>query len=140
RRVPRLGWPHASVHSCVPAEQRLAMRTEDHPVEYGFFEGVIPEGEYGGGTVLLWDRGTWKPLSDPHKGLAKGRLEFTLDGSKLHGRWNLMKIRGRQSRDADKAWLLIKGRDEIARSAGEYDVTAALPASVATRRRLHDLA
>src|SRR4029434_8229690 len=79
-----------------PGEKRLAMRTEDHPVEYGSFEGVIPEGEYGGGTVLLWDRGTWEPMGDPHQGLAKGKLDFVLRGKKLRGRWTLIKIRGRE--------------------------------------------
>ncbi len=135
-----LSWAVPKGPSLDPAEKRLAMRTEDHPVEYGSFEGVIPEGEYGGGTVLLWDHGIWKPLGDPRKGLAKGKLEFTLDGSKLHGRWTLVKIRGRQSRDADKAWLLIKGRDESSRSAGDYDVTGALAESVATGRGLDEIA
>ena len=135
-----LSWAVPKGPSLDPAEKRLAMRTEDHPVEYGSFEGVIPEGEYGGGTVLLWDQGTWNPLGDPRKGLAKGKLEFTLDGRKLHGRWTLVKIRGRQSRDADKAWLLIKGRGEYARSAGDYDVTEARPESVATGRGLDEIA
>ena len=116
------------------------MRTEDHPVDYGSFEGVIPEGEYGGGTVMLWDRGTWEPVGDPRAGLAKGKLEFVLHGEKLHGRWTLVKIRGRASRDADKAWLLIKGRDEAVRAAADYDVTGALPESVTTRRSMDEIA
>src|SRR5262245_33983932 len=123
-----------------PHEKRLAMQTEDHPVEYGSFEGVIPEGEYGGGTVLLWDHGTWEPISDPQRGLAKGKLEFHLNGEKLHGRWTLVRIRGRQTRDAGKAWLLIKGRDDTARPAGEFEVTDALPKSVASDRTLDDIA
>jgi bifunctional non-homologous end joining protein LigD len=123
-----------------PGEKRLAMRTEDHPVEYGSFEGVIPEGEYGGGTVLLWDRGTWEPMGDPHQGLAKGKLDFVLRGKKLRGRWTLIKIPGRESRDADKAWLLIKARDDAARSSGDFDVTGMLPKSVATDRALEEIA
>ena len=115
------------------------MRTEDHPVDYGSFEGVIPEGEYGGGTVLLWDRGTWEPVGDPRKGLATGKLEFVLHGTKLRGRWTLVQIRGRERRDAGKAWLLIKGRDETARPSADYDITAALPESVATDRTLDQI-
>src|SRR5262245_60377497 len=70
-----------------PANKRLAMQVEDHPLEYGGFEGVIPKGQYGGGTVMLWDRGTWEPVGDPHKGYREGNLKFTLDGEKLHGGW-----------------------------------------------------
>ena len=135
-----LSWAVPKGPSLDPAEKRLAMRTEDHPVDYGSFEGVIPEGEYGGGTVLLWDRGTWSPVGDPRAGLAKGKLEFVLHGEKLHGRWTLVKIRGRASRDADKAWLLIKGRDEAVRAAADYDVTEALPKSVTTRRSMDAIA
>jgi len=135
-----LSWAVPKGPSLDPGDKRLAMRTEDHPIEYGSFEGVIPEGEYGGGTVLLWDRGTWEPVGDAGKGVAKGKLEFVLHGTKLHGRWTLVKIRGRQSRDADKAWLLIKGRDDAARAGGDYDVTAALPDSVATDRRMDEIA
>src|SRR5262249_15372680 len=86
------------------------------------------------------DRGTWEPIGDPRAGLTKGKLEFVLHGEKLRGRWNLVRIRGRESRDAGKAWLLIKGRDEAARAAGDYEVTKALPKSVATERVLDDIA
>jgi bifunctional non-homologous end joining protein LigD len=135
-----LSWAVPRGPSLDPGDKRLAMRTEDHPIDYGSFEGVIPEGEYGGGTVLLWDRGTWEPVGDARKGLTKGKLEFVLHGEKLGGRWTLVKIRGRQSRDADKAWLLIKGRDDAARSSADYDVTAALPDSVATERGMDEIA
>src|SRR5262249_21664313 len=135
-----LSWAVPKGPSLDPAEKRLAVRTEDHPVEYGSFEGVIPEGEYGGGTVLLWDQGTWEPVSDPQEGIRKGKLEFILHGKKLRGRWTLVKIRGRGARDAQKAWLLIKGRDETAQSAADYDVIEALPKSVATRRGLDEIA
>ena len=80
------------------------MRTEDHPLEYARFEGVIPAGEYGAGDVRVWDRGTWRPESDPERGLARGVLDFTLAGEKLRGRWHLVRMRG-------GSWLLFKGRD-----------------------------
>ena len=93
-----------------PADKRLAMMTEDHPLDYGDFEGIIPAGEYGGGTVLLWDRGTWEPLEDPHKGLRAGSLKFRLDGEKLQGGWTLVKIKGRDA---------ARRREELAAHQGE---------------------
>ena len=78
-------WAVTRGPSHVPGEKRLAVHVEDHPLEYGGFEGTIPKGEYGGGTVIVWDRGRWQPIGDPHKGFAKGHLEFELDGEKLHG-------------------------------------------------------
>jgi bifunctional non-homologous end joining protein LigD len=122
------------------AEKRLAMRTEDHPLEYGGFEGIIPAGQYGGGTVLLWDRGTWEPIEDPHAGLAKGALKFRLKGEKLQGAWALIKIKGRDAREAEKTWLLIKERDDAVRPLAKYDVTVARPESVATGRSLEEVA
>src|SRR5512139_1847522 len=80
-------WAVPKGPSLDPGEKRLAMQTEDHPVEYADFEGVIPKGEYGGGSVLLWDQGTWTPIEDPQAGLRKGRLVFELAGKKLRGRW-----------------------------------------------------
>ena len=89
-------WAVTRGPSLVPGEKRLAVAVEDHPLEYGSFEGTIPKGEYGGGAVLLWDRGTWTPIGDPHEGLAKGHLEFELHGQKLNGRWHLVRMqRGR---------------------------------------------
>jgi bifunctional non-homologous end joining protein LigD len=123
-----------------PADKRLAMHTEDHPLDYGDFEGVIPEGQYGGGTVLLWDRGTWTPLEDPHKGYRAGKLKFRLDGEKLRGGWTLVKIRGRDARDDEKSWLLIKETDETARPAAQFSVTDKMPLSVATGRDLETIA
>jgi bifunctional non-homologous end joining protein LigD len=122
------------------AEKRLAMRTEDHPLEYGGFEGIIPKGEYGGGTVLLWDRGTWEPLEDPHAGMVKGALKFRLHGTKLQGAWALVKIKSREARDADKTWLLIKERDDKVRPLAQYDVTEARPESVVSGRSLEEIA
>src|SRR6266576_162278 len=89
-----------------PADKRLAVHVEDHPLEYGDFEGIIPEGNYGAGAVIVWDRGTWTPVEDPLAGLVKGKLLFDLNGYKLKGRWTLVKIKKGQ-----KEWLLIKERD-----------------------------
>jgi bifunctional non-homologous end joining protein LigD len=123
-----------------PADKRLAMHTEDHPLDYGDFEGIIPEGQYGGGTVVLWDRGTWEPIEDPHKGYRTGKLKFRLDGEKLKGGWTLVKIRGRDARDDEKSWLLIKETDETARPGSEYNVTEERPESVLTGRDLDQIA
>jgi bifunctional non-homologous end joining protein LigD len=117
-----------------PAEKRLAIQTEDHPLEYGSFEGNIPAGEYGGGTVALWDRGTWEPTEEPHTGLAKGALKFRLHGDKLQGGWALVRIKSRNPRDRDKTWLLIKERDDKVRTLAEYDVTTARPEGVLSGR------
>src|SRR5438477_5872800 len=87
-------WAVPKGPSLDPADKRLAMQTEDHPLDYGDFEGVIPKGQYGGGTVLLWDRGTWEPIGDPQEGYAKGHLKFRLDGETLHGEWNLFRLKG----------------------------------------------
>src|SRR5687767_7556218 len=85
-----LSWAVPKGPSLDPADKRLAMHVEDHPLEYGGFEGTIPKGQYGGGTVMLWDRGTWTPVGDPEAGYAKGHLKFDLDGEKLRGRWALI--------------------------------------------------
>ncbi len=102
-----------------PAEKRLAVHTEDHPLEYGGFEGVIPQGEYGGGTVLLWDRGRWTPRGDPREAYRRGRLTFDLEGERLHGRWHLVRSASSRRRSGagpgKEEWLLIKGKDEHAR-------------------------
>jgi bifunctional non-homologous end joining protein LigD len=133
-------WAVPKGPSLDPADKRLAMMTEDHPVEYGGFEGIIPEGQYGGGTVLLWDHGTWEPLEDPHQGLRKGSLKFRLDGEKLRGKWALVRIKGREARDEGKTWLLIKERDDEVRSASVHDITRERPESVTTGRTLEQIA
>jgi bifunctional non-homologous end joining protein LigD len=133
-------WAVPKGPSLDPADKRLAMQTEDHPVDYADFEGVIPEGEYGGGSVVVWDHGTWQPVDDPRAGMKKGRLAFTLDGEKLHGRWSLVQIRGRAARDAGKSWLLIKGRDDFARSPDDPPLTETRPESVTTGRGVEDVA
>jgi bifunctional non-homologous end joining protein LigD len=96
-----------------PADKRLAVQTEDHPVDYGDFEGTIPKGEYGGGTVMLWDQGTWEPVGDPHEGLEKGDLKFRLHGERLTGEWVLARMRSRPEDRGRSNWLLIKHRDDV---------------------------
>lgn len=109
-----LSWAVPKGPSLDPKERRLAVRTEDHPIDYGDFEGVIPAGEYGGGTVMLWDRGTWEPIGDGRAGLEKGHLEFVLHGERLRGRFHLVRTHGSgKARDADKSWLLIKARGDL---------------------------
>src|SRR5947209_20052517 len=103
-------------------EKRLAVRTEDHPIEYLDFEGVIPKGEYGGGTMIVWDRGDWIAHGDPHRGLAKGHLAFSLAGTRLKGRWHLVRIRPRVG-EKTEPWLLIKADDAFARPAGHREIT-----------------
>jgi len=133
-----LSWAVPKGPSLDPAIKRLAMRTEDHPVEYADFEGVIPAGQYGAGTVMLWDRGTWQPDSanvDPS--LQKGEIKFTLQGKKLKGSWVLVRTHGFGSNSARSVWLLIKHRDQF---ASAKDVTREEPRSVTSRRLLADIA
>jgi bifunctional non-homologous end joining protein LigD len=132
-----LSWAIPKGPSLDPSVKRLAMQVEDHPREYGSFEGVIPEGEYGGGTVMLWDTGTWTPeTEDPESSLKRGDFKFALHGKKLHGSWALVRTKGYGSR-ADKSWLLIKHRDKF---ASTKDITAAEPRSIASHRLLADIA
>jgi bifunctional non-homologous end joining protein LigD len=125
----------------VPGDKHLAVHVEDHPLEYGDFEGIIPQGEYGGGTVLLWDRGTWEPLEDPHKGYGRGELKFLLHGHKLKGKWTLVRLRPKDSKagEEDKNWLLIKGRDNGGDS-GSSDQDQEMDRSVATGRTMEEIA
>jgi bifunctional non-homologous end joining protein LigD len=132
-------WAVTRGPSLVPGEKRLAVHVEDHPLEYGGFEGTIPKGEYGGGTVILWDRGRWTPLGDAHKGYAKGHLDFELEGEKLGGRWHLVRMAGRP-RDKKENWLLIKGDDAAAREAGAPDILDERPESVKTGRVVEEVA
>src|SRR5262245_44050563 len=105
-----LSWAVPRGPSLDPADKRLAVHVEDHPLEYGEFEGIIPEKQYGAGTVMLWDTGTWIPKGDAAEAYSKGHLKFELRGSKLRGDWTLVRTRGSQygGKTGDKAWLLIK--------------------------------
>ncbi len=131
-----LSWAIPKGPSLDPSVKRLAAQVEDHPLEYGGFEGVIPEGEYGGGTVMLWDRGAWVPeVPDVDAALRKGELKFTLNAQKLRGSWVL--VRTRLGRAAKPQWLLIKHRDEYASSE---DIESEKPRSVASKRLMADIA
>lgn len=132
-------WALTRGPSLVPGEKRLAVAVEDHPVEYNKFEGTIPQGEYGGGTVMIWDRGTWQPQDDPHEGLSKGHLSFTLDGEKLSGLWHLVRMR-RGSGETRDNWLLIKAHDEAARDPGDKDILEQKPRSVVSGRSMDEIA
>jgi bifunctional non-homologous end joining protein LigD len=115
-------WAVTKGPSLDPHDKRLAVEVEDHPLDYGDFEGTIPEGQYGGGTVMLWDRGTWEPEGDPEQGFKKGDLKFTLDGGKLHGSWVLVRMRHDRSGGKRTNWLLIKHRDDYAREGEDNDI------------------
>jgi bifunctional non-homologous end joining protein LigD len=132
-------WAVTRGPSLVPGEKRLAIHVEDHPIEYNTFEGTIPKGQYGGGTVMVWDRGHWSPVGDPHKAYRKGHLIFVLDGEKLKGRWHLVRMRKRANERQDP-WLLIKADDEAARGAGDQDVLEEQPRSVVTGRSIPEIA
>jgi bifunctional non-homologous end joining protein LigD len=129
-------WAVTKGPSLDPAEKRLAVRVEDHPLDYGDFEGTIPEGQYGGGTVMLWDRGTWTPEGDPYQGLKKGKLSFTLNGERLKGGFTLVRMRG--DRGKRESWLLIKQKDEAANPG--LDPVEQWQKSVATRRGMEGIA
>lgn len=131
-------WAVPKGPSLDPAVKRLAMQVEDHPVEYGSFEGIIPAGEYGGGTVMLWDRGEWEPIGDPQQSYRAGKLKFKLLGDKLHGGWMLVRT---HNRDRDgRQWLLFKERDNEARPTAKGDVLEKMANSVATGRSLEQIA
>jgi bifunctional non-homologous end joining protein LigD len=132
-----LSWAVPKGPSYDPTVKRLAMQVEDHPLEYNKFEGIIPGGEYGGGTVMIWDQGTWTPeMPNVDAALKKGDLKFSLDGRKLHGSWVLVRTRGRPE-DSKPSWLLIKHRDEW---ASTEDVTELAPRSVVSNRLLIEIA
>ncbi len=132
-------WAVTRGPSLVPGEKRLAVEVEDHPVEYNKFEGTIPKGEYGGGTVMIWDRGTWQPEADPHKGLKKGHLSFVLDGEKLHGGWHLVRMH-RRGGEKRNNWLLIKQHDDYERSTRDKDILEQKPWSVVSGRTIDEIA
>ncbi len=123
-----LSWAVPKGPSFDPADKRMAIHVEDHPLSYGSFEGTIPPKQYGAGTVIVWDNGTWEPVGDPREGLRKGKLLFHLHGQKMAGLWELLKIA--KGGEKQEPWILFKKRDEFARPRAEYDVVSALPDSV----------
>ncbi len=109
-------------------DKRMAVQVEDHPISYSDFEGTIPAKQYGAGKVIIWDKGTWEPLEDPHKGFAKGSIKFALHGHKMHGRWTLVRMKGRGEKQ--EPWLLIKEKDDYARPADAFSLVDEMPDSV----------
>ena len=133
-------WAVTKGPSLDPADRRLAVHTEDHPLDYGTFEGVIPQGQYGGGTVMLWDRGTWKPLGDPHKDYQAGKLKFELHGTRMKGAWMLVRMGGKAGREKRDNWLLIKERDDEARPGAGTSLIDEAMTSVASDRTMEAIA
>jgi len=148
-------WAVPKGPSLDPTQKRLAVQVEDHPLDYADFEGTIPEGQYGGGTVMVWDRGQWFPETDAappppgepaellttaEQALQAGRLRFRLEGQKLRGGWALVRLRDRPGEQAGKNWLLIKERDEAAAGGSAAEITARAPNSVKTGRSLAEIA
>jgi bifunctional non-homologous end joining protein LigD len=132
-----LSWAVPKGPSLDPSVKRMAMPTEDHPLEYAKFEGIIPSGEYGGGTVMIWDNGTWEPeVPDVDTSLKKGDLKFRLHGKKLQGSWVLVRLRPRGG-ESRAAWLLIKHRDE---HASTEEIAEKEPRSVVSSRLLFEIA
>ena len=130
-------WAVPKGPSLDPADKRMAVHVEDHPIDYGSFEGRIPAGQYGAGTVIVWDQGTWSPVGDPRAGYRDGKLKFQLKGHKLSGGWTLVRMHGRAG-ERQEPWLLIKEKDAVARPASEYSVVEAEPASVLSDMTLDD--
>lgn len=134
-------WAVPKGPSLDPGEKRLAVRTEDHPVDYGSFEGTIPEGEYGGGTVMLWDTGEWNPEGDPSASLEQGKLTFTLRGERLRGTWSLVRMRGgRRGDDKRENWLLIRDRHGATADRDEDEPAEQFTTSVISGRSMNEIA
>jgi bifunctional non-homologous end joining protein LigD len=133
-------WAVAKGPSYNPKDKRLAIQVEDHPLEYGGFEGTIPKGQYGGGTVMLWDLGTWEPIGDAAVGLREGNLKFVLHGKKLHGRWVLVRMAGKFANQSKPSWLLIKERDGDESKERDAAITDQEPNSVLSGRDLDAIA
>jgi len=132
-------WAVPKGPSLDPHQKRLAVHVEDHPLDYGGFEGIIPPKQYGAGTVLLWDRGSWSPVGDPLVSYRRGRLKFNLNGQKLRGLWNLVRM-GTRHGEGKENWLLIKEKDDEARTGEKGDVTENLTESVASGRTIEQIA
>ena len=121
-----------------PAQKRLAVQVEDHPLDYRDFEGEIEENQYGAGTVMVWDRGTWTPHGDWKEGRKEGKLNFSLKGKKLRGSWTLVRFKGAKGAEG-RTWLLIKSSDEAAKKSTWYDITASRRDSVKTGRSMEEI-
>lgn len=133
-------WAIAKGPSDLPADKRLAVQVEDHPIEYGNFEGTIPKGQYGGGSVMLWDFGEWEPVyEDVDRALAEGHLKFDLKGQKMKGRWALVRMNTHDARPGKPNWLLIKDRDEFARTEDQPNITDRYPDSAVTSRTIDQI-
>jgi len=133
-------WAVTKGPSYFPGDKRLAVQVEDHPMEYKDFEGTIPKGQYGGGTVMVWDRGNWEPHGDVDQGLREGHLKFALHGAKLKGNWALVRMNGRAGGDHKANWLLIKEHDKFERSKESAAITEEAGLSVVTKRNLEQIA
>jgi bifunctional non-homologous end joining protein LigD len=136
-------WAIAKGPSYLTRDKRLAVQVEDHPIDYGGFEGIIPKGQYGGGTVMVWDQGTWEPQpghTDVDAGLRAGSLKFILHGKKLKGKWALIRMGGKAANERKPNWLLIKEHDEFERGENDPSVTEEEPNSVVTGRSLEEIA
>lgn len=136
-------WAVTKGPSYLTSDKRLAVQVEDHPIEYGGFEGIIPKGQYGGGTVMLWDTGSWEPQpesADVDKALRQGSLKFILHGEKLKGKWALIRMGGKAANESKPNWLLIKEHDEYERKPGDPAITEEAPDSVVTDRGLDEIA
>ena len=136
-------WAIAKGPSYYPGDRRLAIQVEDHPMEYGGFEGIIPKGQYGGGTVMVWDQGTWWPQpghENVDAGLRDGSLKFEMSGSKMKGKWTLVRMKGRAASESKPSWLLIKEHDDFERGPNDKPITEAAPDSAVTGRTLDQIA
>lgn len=136
-------WAVAKGPSYFPGDRRLAVQVEDHPMEYGGFEGIIPQGQYGGGTVMVWDQGTWTPqpgYENVEAGLRDGGLKFVMNGTKMKGKWTLVRMGGKAAHESKPNWLLIKEHDEFERNAGDPAITEEKPKSAVTGRTLEEIA
>ena len=134
-----MSWAVTRGPSLVPGEKRLAIHVENHPVEYNVFEGTIPKDQYGGGTVMVWDRGTWMPEGDAHAAMKKGHLDFSLEGEKLKGRFHLVRMKKRPG-ERQEPWLLIKSDDEYARRPSDPDILEEEPDSAVSGRSIETIA
>jgi bifunctional non-homologous end joining protein LigD len=136
-------WAVAKGPSYFTGDKRLAVQVEDHPIDYGGFEGIIPKGQYGGGTVMVWDQGTWEPQAghaDIDEGLRAGSLKFVLHGTKMKGKWALIRMGGKAANESKPNWLLIKEHDEFEKTKDDPPITDEAPNSVVTGRNLEEIA